>query len=225
MDFLLSIWDLIVHLDKHLATLVQNYGLWIYAILFAIIFCETGLVIAPFLPGDSLLFIAGALAAAGTTSDGIDVHLLVAILIAAAVLGDAVNYQIGAWLGPRIFKDNNARYLKRAHLEKAHAFYEKWGGMAIILARFTPFLRTYVPFVAGMSHMSYRKFALYNIAGGVIWVAALTYLGYFFGNIPWVKANQGFMVIGIVVASLIPVLIGVLKSRPQSGAAEINRAD
>ena len=225
MDFLLSIWDLIVHLDKHLATLVQTYGLWIYAILFAIIFCETGLVIAPFLPGDSLLFIAGALAAAGTTSDGIDVHLLVAILIAAAVLGDAVNYQIGAWLGPRIFKDDNARYFKRAHLEKAHAFYEKWGGMAIILARFTPFLRTYVPFVAGMSRMSYRKFALYNITGGVIWVAALTYLGYFFGNIPWVKANQGFMVIGIVIASLIPVLIGVLKSRPQSGAAEINRAD
>jgi membrane-associated protein len=225
MDFLLSIWDLIVHLDKHLATLVQTYGLWIYAILFAIIFCETGLVIAPFLPGDSLLFIAGALAAAGTASDGIDVHLLVAILIAAAVLGDAVNYQIGAWLGPRIFKDDNARYLKRAHLEKAHAFYEKWGGMAIILARFTPFLRTYVPFVAGMSRMSYRKFALYNITGGVIWVAALTYLGYFFGNIPWVKANQGFMVIGIVIASLIPVLIGVLKSRPQSGAAEINRAD
>jgi len=225
MDFLLSIWDLIVHLDKHLATLVQTYGLWIYAILFAIIFCETGLVIAPFLPGDSLLFIAGALAAAGTTSDGIDVYLLVAILIAAAVLGDAVNYQIGAWLGPRIFKDDNARYLKRAHLEKAHAFYEKWGGMAIILARFTPFLRTYVPFVAGMSRMSYRKFALYNITGGVIWVAALTYLGYFFGNIPWVKANQGFMVIGIVIASLIPVLIGVIKSRPQSGAAEINRAD
>ncbi len=216
MDFLLSIWDLIVHLDKHLAMLVQTYGVWIYAILFVIIFCETGLVIAPFLPGDSLLFIAGALAAAGTASNGIDVHILVAILIAAAVLGDAVNYQIGAWLGPRIFKDDDARYLKRAHLDKANAFYEQWGGIAIILARFTPFLRTYVPFVAGMSRMSYRKFALYNITGGVIWVASLTYLGYFFGNIPWVKANQGFMVIGIVIASLIPVLIGVLKSRQQS---------
>lgn len=209
MDLLLSFWDFFLHLDKHLAMLVQNYGPWIYAILFAIIFCETGLVIAPFLPGDSLLFIAGALAAGG----GMDVHILVVLLIIAAVLGDAVNYQIGAWLGPRIFKNDDARFLKKSHLEKAHAFYEKWGGAAIILARFTPFLRTYVPFVAGMSKMSYRKFALYNITGGVIWVASLTYLGYFFGNIPWVKANQGFMVIGIVIVSLIPVLIGVVKSR------------
>jgi membrane-associated protein len=215
MDLLLSFWDLIVHLDKHLAMLVQNYGPWIYAILFAIIFCETGLVITPFLPGDSLLFIAGALAATG----GMDVHILVALLIVAAVLGDAVNYQIGAWAGPKIFKDDNARFLKKAHLEKAHAFYEKWGGAAIILARFTPFLRTYVPFVAGMSRMSYRKFALYNITGGIVWVASLTYLGYFFGNIPWVKANQGFMVIGIVIVSLIPVLIGVIKSRTSTKSA------
>jgi membrane-associated protein len=209
MDLLLSFWDIIVHLDKHLAMLVQNYGPWIYAILFAIIFCETGLVVTPFLPGDSLLFIAGALAATG----GMDVHILVVLLIVAAVLGDAVNYQVGAWAGPKIFKDDNARYLKKAHLEKAHAFYEKWGGAAIILARFTPFLRTYVPFVAGMSRMSYRKFSLYNITGGIIWVASLTYLGYFFGNIPWVKANQGFMVIGIVIVSLIPVFIGIIKSR------------
>ena len=212
MDLLLSFWDIIVHLDKHLAMLVQNYGLWIYAILFVIIFCETGLVITPFLPGDSLLFIAGALAATG----GMDVHILVALLIVAAVLGDAVNYQVGAWAGPRIFKDDNARYLKKSHLDKAHAFYEKWGGAAIILARFTPFLRTYVPFVAGMSRMSYRQFALYNITGGIVWVASLTYLGYFFGNIAWVKANQGFMVIGIVIVSLIPVLIGVIKSRGNS---------
>ena len=212
MDLLLSFWDIIVHLDKHLAMLVQNYGTWIYAILFVIIFCETGLVITPFLPGDSLLFIAGALAATG----GMDVHILVALLIVAAVLGDAVNYQVGAWAGPRIFKDDNARYLKKSHLDKAHAFYEKWGGAAIILARFTPFLRTYVPFVAGMSRMSYRKFALYNITGGMVWVASLTYLGYFFGNIAWVKANQGFMVIGIVIVSLIPVLIGVVKSRGNS---------
>lgn len=214
MDLLLSFWDIIVNLDKHLAMLVQNYGPWIYAILFAIIFCETGLVVTPFLPGDSLLFIAGALAATG----GMDVHLLVALLIVAAVLGDAVNYQVGAWAGPKIFKDDNARYLKKSHLDKAHAFYEKWGGAAIILARFTPFLRTYVPFVAGMSRMSYPKFALYNITGGIIWVASLTYLGYFFGNIAWVKANQGFMVIGIVIVSLIPVLIGVINSRGKSRA-------
>jgi membrane-associated protein len=209
MDLILSLWDLIVHLDKHLATMVQNYGVWIYAILFAIVFCETGLVVTPFLPGDSLLFIAGALAAGG----GMDVNLLVVLLIIAAVLGDAVNYAIGAWIGPRMFKDDNARFLKKSHLEKAHAFYEKWGGAAIILARFTPFLRTYVPFVAGMSRMTYAKFALYNVVGGVVWVASLTYLGYFFGNIPWVKANQGFMVIGIVIVSLLPVLIGVLKAR------------
>jgi membrane-associated protein len=215
MDLLLSFWDFFLHLDKHLAMLVQDYGPWIYAILFAIIFCETGLVIAPFLPGDSLLFIAGALAATG----GMDVHIVVVLLIIAAVLGDAVNYQIGAWLGPRIFKDDNARYLKKSHLEKAHAFYEKWGGAAIILARFTPFLRTYVPFVAGMSRMSYRKFALYNVTGGVIWVASLTYLGYFFGNIPWVKSNQGFMVIGIVIVSLIPVFVGIIKSRTSTKSA------
>ena len=215
MDLLLSFWDIIVHLDKHLAMLVQNYGPWIYAILFLIIFCETGLVITPFLPGDSLLFIAGALAATG----GMDVHIVVVLLIIAAVLGDAVNYQIGAWAGPKIFKDDNARFLKKAHLAKAHAFYEKWGGAAIILARFTPFLRTYVPFVAGMSRMSYRKFALYNITGGIIWVASLTYLGYFFGNIPWVKANQGYMVIGIVIVSLIPVLIGIIKSRTSTKSA------
>ena len=215
MDLLLSFWDIIVHLDKHLAMLVQNYGPWIYAILFLIIFCETGLVITPFLPGDSLLFIAGALAATG----GMDVHIVVVLLIIAAVLGDAVNYQIGAWAGPKIFKDDNARFLKKAHLAKAHAFYEKWGGAAIILARFTPFLRTYVPFVAGISRMSYRKFALYNITGGIIWVASLTYLGYFFGNIPWVKANQGYMVIGIVIVSLIPVLIGIIKSRTSTKSA------
>ena len=212
MEILLSAWDLIVHLDKHLALLVQNYGPWVYVILFAIVFCETGLVVAPFLPGDSLLFIAGALAAIG----GMDVNLLVVVLIIAAVLGDAVNFQIGARLGPKVFKDNEAKYLKRDHLEKAHAFYEKWGGAAIILARFTPFLRTYVPFVAGMARMTYAKFAAYNIAGGILWVASLTYIGFFFGNIPWIKANQGFIVIGIIVLSLIPVMIGALKSRAES---------
>lgn len=212
MDILLSAWDLIAHLDKHLALLVQNYGAWIYLILFAIIFCETGLIVAPFLPGDSLLFIAGALAAVG----GMDVNLLVVVLIIAAVLGDAVNFQVGAWLGPKVFKDNEARFLKRDHLEKAHAFYEKWGGAAIILARFTPFLRTYVPFVAGMARMTYGKFAAYNISGGILWVASLTYIGFFFGNIPWIKANQGFIVIGIIVLSLIPVVIGALKSRAES---------
>ena len=218
MDFLLSIWDLILHLDKHLAMLLQNYGPWVYVILFAIIFCETGLVVTPFLPGDSLLFIAGALAATNSANGamGLDIHLLVILLMIAAVLGDALNYFIGAWAGPKLFKDNNARFLKRDHLDKAHDFYEKWGGAAILLARFTPFLRTYVPFVAGMSRMTYAKFALYNIAGGVVWVASLTYLGYFFGNIAWVKANQGFLVIGIIVLSLMPVAIGFIKAKMQA---------
>ena len=217
MNFFLSIWDLVLHLDKHLAMLLQNYGPWVYAILFAIIFCETGLVVTPFLPGDSLLFIAGALAATSSANGamGLDIHLLVILLMIAAVLGDALNYFIGAWAGPKLFKDNNARFLKRDHLDKAHDFYEKWGGAAIILARFTPFLRTYVPFVAGMSRMTYPKFALYNIAGGVVWVASLTYLGYFFGNIAWVKANQGFLVIGIIVLSLMPVAIGFIKAKMQ----------
>jgi membrane-associated protein len=215
MDLLLSAWDLIAHLDTHLALLVQNYGAWVYAILFLIVFCETGLVVAPFLPGDSLLFIAGALAATG----GMDVNLLVAVLIVAAVLGDAVNFHIGAWLGPKVFKDNEAKYLKRDHLDKAHAFYEKWGGAAIILARFTPFLRTYVPFVAGIARMTYAKFAFFNIVGGVLWVASLTYIGFFFGNIPWIKTNQGFVVIAIIVLSLIPVVIGALKSRAESRQA------
>jgi membrane-associated protein len=211
MDAFLSLWDLFVHLDKHLAVLVQNYGLWIYAILFAIIFCETGLVVMPFLPGDSLLFIAGAIAAAG----GMNVHLLVILLIVAAVLGDAVNYHVGRWLGPRMFRDDSARFLKRSHLEKAHEFYEKWGGVAIIMARFAPFLRTYVPFVAGMSRMTYAKFALYNVTGGILWVGLVTYLGYFFGNIPWVKSNQGLVSIGIIAVSLIPVLIGLIKARQE----------
>lgn len=214
MDFLLSIWDLIVHLDKHLAVLIQNYGIWVYVILFAIIFCETGLVVTPFLPGDSLLFIAGTLAAVSSTPGNVlDVNVMVVLLIIGAILGDALNYRIGAWVGPKFFRDNNARFLKKEHLDRAHAFYEKWGGAAIIMARFTPILRTYVPFVAGMSRMTYGKFALYNIAGGAVWVASLTYLGYFFGNIPWVKANQGFIVIGIIVISVLPVFVVALNER------------
>ena len=215
MEWLLMAVDVVLHLNRYLEGWVTQYGVWIYAILFLIIFAETGLVVAPFLPGDSLLFIAGGLAAAG----GMDVHLLVFVLIIAAILGDAVNYRVGAWIGPSVFKDNNAKYLKRDHLDKAHDFYEKWGGAAIILARFTPFLRTYVPFVAGLSRMTYAKFSLFNITGGCLWVASLTYLGYFFGNIPWVKSNQGLVVIGIVVLSLIPVVYGVLKARAAGPSA------
>jgi membrane-associated protein len=209
MELLLTAIDVVLNLNRYLAGWVTEYGPWIYAILFLVVFAETGLIVTPFLPGDSLLFIAGSLAAAG----GMDVHLLVFVLTVAAILGDAVNYRVGAWLGPSLFKDNNARYLKRDYLDKAHDFYEKWGGFAIILARFTPFLRTYVPFVAGMSRMTYAKFATYNVTGGILWVASLTYLGYFFGNIPWIKTNQGLVVIGIVILSLLPAIYGLVKSR------------
>jgi membrane-associated protein len=216
MELLLTAIDVVLNLNRYLAGWVTEYGPWIYAILFLVIFAETGLIVTPFLPGDSLLFIAGALAAAG----GMDVHLLVVLLIIAAILGDAVNYRVGAWLGPSLFKDNDARYLKREYLDKAHDFYEKWGGLAIILARFTPFLRTYVPFVAGMSRMTYAKFATYNVVGGILWVASLTYLGYFFGNIPWVKANQGLVVIGIVILSLLPAIYGLIRSRSGNSSGD-----
>ncbi len=209
MELLLTAIDVVLNLNRYLEGWVTAYGPWIYLILFIVIFAETGLIVTPFLPGDSLLFIAGSLAAAG----GMDVHLLVFVLTVAAILGDAVNYRVGAWMGPNLFKDNNARYLKREYLDRAHDFYEKWGGFAIILARFTPFLRTYVPFVAGLSRMTYAKFATYNIVGGILWVASLTYLGYFFGNIPWIKANQGLVVIGIIIVSLLPAIYGLIKSR------------
>jgi membrane-associated protein len=209
LDILLSAWDLIVHLDKHLALLVQNYGGWVYLILFAIVFCETGLVVTPFLPGDSLLFIAGSLVAVGD----LNVHVLVLLLFVAAVLGNLSNYAIGHFFGQRFFVDRNARFLNPEYLQKTHAFYEKWGPAAVIVARFAPFLRTYVPFVAGMGAMSRTAFVTYTVIGAAAWVGALVYLGYFFGNIPWIKANQGFLVIGIVLLSLLPVAIGIIKAR------------
>jgi len=202
--------DVILHLDVHLLEWVEAYGVWIYAILFAIIFSETGFVVTPFLPGDSLLFVAGAIAASGA---GLNVHLVAVTLIVAAVLGNSVNYAIGRWLGGTFFKDRGSKWLNPAHLEKAHAFYERHGGKAVVISRFLPIVRTYVPFVAGMAAMSAKTYTAYNVAGGVLWVGLLTYAGYFFGNIPWIKGNLTAIIIGIVVVSLLPLVYAYFKNR------------
>ena len=199
--------DLVLHLDVHLLRMVAEYGVWIYAILFAIIFCETGLVVTPFLPGDSLLFVAGAIAAA----DQLDVNLLFALLASAAFLGNLANYAIGRWLGKRFFTDGGSRWLNPKHLEKANAFYKRHGGSAVIISRFMPVIRTYVPFVAGLASMHARQYAMFNAVGAVLWVGGLTYAGYFFGNIPWVRGNLTAIILGIVAVSLLPLAWALLK--------------
>ena len=209
MEWLSAAVDLVLHLDRHLAVWIAAYGGWIYLILFVIIFAETGLVVAPFLPGDSLLFIAGSLAALG----GMDVHLLVLLLFTAAVLGNVCNYEIGRYFGARFFVNDRARFLNPKHLERTHAFFERWGAAAVVLARFVPFLRTYVPFVAGMANMTRAKYIAYTVIGAAVWVGSLVYLGYFFGNIPWVKQNQGLLVIGIIVLSVLPIVIAAVKAK------------
>ena len=201
--------DIVLHLDAHLLGMVETYGAWVYAILFAIIFSETGFVVTPFLPGDSLLFVAGAISAAGA----MNVHLLAAVLVAAAVLGNSVNYGIGRWLGKRFFTDSGSRWLNPAHLEKAHAFYERHGASAVVISRFLPIVRTYVPFVAGMAAMDARRYTAYNAFGGVLWVGSLLYAGFFFGNIPWIRGNLTAIIIGIVVVSLLPLAVAYARGR------------
>ena len=211
----MELLDIILHLDVHLVRWVEAYGIWIYAILFAIIFSETGFVVTPFLPGDSLLFVAGAIAATGA----MNVHLLAALLIAAAILGNSVNYAIGRWLGRTFFRDRGSKWLNPAHLEKAHAFYERHGGKAIVISRFLPIVRTYVPFVAGMAAMEAKLYTAYNVAGGVLWVASLLYAGYFFGNIPWIKGNLTAIIVGIIVVSLLPLVFAYFKNRASRARA------
>ena len=209
MELLLSGWDLLVHLDRHLATLLQQHGAWVYLLLFAIIFCETGLVVTPFLPGDSLLFIAGALAAGGE----IDVHLLALLLVAAAVLGNTVNYSIGRFIGPKVFHWEESRFFNRRALDRAHAFYEKHGGKTIVITRFVPILRTFAPFVAGIARMTYLNFTAYNLAGALAWVLSLLYAGYWFGNVPFVKQNLTWVILGIVVLSVTPLAFEYVRQR------------
>jgi len=206
---LASLIDFILHIDQHLIELTQTYGLWIYAILFLIVFCETGLVVTPFLPGDSLLFAAGAVAALG----GMNVHIAAALLLAAAVIGDAVNFAIGKYFGEKLFAKPDSRVFKREYLDKTHAFYEKYGGKTIILARFVPIVRTFAPFVAGMGDMHYGRFIRYNIIGALVWVGLLTYAGYFFGELPAVKNNFGLVVIGIIVVSVLPMAVEIAKAK------------
>jgi len=209
VELLLSGWDLLVHLDRHLAALLQQHGAWVYPLLFAIIFCETGLVVTPFLPGDSLLFVAGALAAAG----GIDVHLLAPLLVAAAVLGNTVNYSIGYFLGPKVFHWEQSRFFNRKALERTHAFYERHGGKTIVITRLVPILRTFAPFVAGIARMTYVRFTAYNLAGALAWVLALLYAGYWFGNVPFVKQKLTWVILGIIVLSLIALAIEYFRHR------------
>ena len=209
-----SIIDVFLHLDTHLTEFVAAYGRWVYALLFLIIFAETGLVVTPILPGDSLLFAAGALAATGS----LDIRLLLILLILAAILGDAVNYAVGKAVGPRIFRSIDRaswwqRLLNREHLARAHEFFEKYGGKAIILGRFVPIVRTFVPFVAGAGTMTYPMFALFNVTGAVIWVGICTLGGYAFGNVPVVRDNFSLVAIGIVLVSVIPIAIEYLKRR------------
>ena len=206
---LASLIDFILHIDQHLIELTQTYGLWIYAILFLIVFCETGLVVTPFLPGDSLLFAAGAVAALG----GMNVHIAAALLLAAAVIGDAVNFAIGKYFGEKLFAKPDSRVFKREYLDKTHAFYEKYGGKTIILARFVPIVRTFAPFVAGMGNMHYGRFIRYNIIGALMWVGLLTYAGYFFGELPVVKNNFGLVAIGIIVVSVLPMAVEIAKAK------------
>ena len=209
MEYLAAFIDIVLHLDKHLAVLVQQYGTWIYAILFVIIFSETGFVVTPFLPGDSLLFVAGALAALG----GMNIGVLLAVLIAAAALGNMLNYQIGRFLGPKVFQWQGSRFFNRSALDKTHAFYDKHGGKTLVISRFLPLFRTFAPFVAGIGAMSYPRFTLFNLIGAVSWVGLLALAGYFFGNLPWVQKNLSAVILGIIAVSLVPVVIGWWQQR------------
>jgi len=204
-----TVIDFILHIDQHLTSLSAQYGMWIYAILFLIIFCETGLVATPFLPGDSLLFAAGGIAAVG----GMNIHIMVLILLVAAILGDAVNFMIGKYFGAKLFSNPDSKIFRRAYLEKTHAFYEKHGGKTIIIARFVPIVRTFAPFVAGMGDMHYGRFIRYNIIGALAWVLLFSYLGYFFANIPLVKNNLGLVLGAIIVISILPAIIEIVRAK------------
>lgn len=211
MELVTQFMDIVLHLDKYLAVLVQQYGLWIYGILFFIVFAETGFVVTPFLPGDSLLFVAGALAAIG--EGGMDIFVLMGVLSVAAILGNMTNYQIGRFLGPKVFNWESSRLFNKSALVKTHAFYERHGGKTLVLSRFLPLFRTFAPFVAGIGAMSYAKFTFFNLVGAIAWVVSLSLAGFWLGNIAWVKQNLSMIIIAIVVSSLIPIGIGYLKTR------------
>jgi membrane-associated protein len=205
IDLAKKLIDFILHIDRHLAEIIASYGVWTYAVLFLIIFAETGLVVTPFLPGDSLLFAAGAFSAKPET--GLNIHLMALLLLVAAVLGDTVNYWVGSKLGPAVFKREDSFLLRKKHLDRAHAFFAKYGGRAIILARFVPIVRTFVPFVAGVGTMTYGRFLLFNVIGGFVWVYFFSYAGYLFGNQPFVQKNFKLVILAIIIVSVIPMVV------------------
>lgn len=216
MEFIGKLVDLFLHLDKHLNDIIAQYGTWTYLILFLIVFCETGLVVLPFLPGDSLLFAAGAFAALGS----LNVFWLFVLLSIAAIAGDTINYWLGYWLGPKVFHRENVRFLNKKHLKRTHAFYEKYGGKTIIIARFIPIVRTFAPFVAGIGSMTYWRFIAYNVIGGIAWVAICVFSGYKFGNLEVVKKNFSLVIVAIVLISVLPMLIEYFRHRSRKQGSE-----
>ncbi len=215
MDLPALLIDFVLHVDVHLATFVQTYGQWVYALLFLIIFVETGLVVMPFLPGDSLLFVVGAMCGAGL----MDLPMSMGLLTAAAILGNQSNYTIGRYFGPRVFQWEDSRWFNKRAFEQAHEFYEKYGGITIVLARFMPFVRTFAPFVAGVAQMTRRKFTLYDVSGGAFWVGSLTLAGYLFGNIPWVKHNLEKIIWAAIIVPGLLVMVGAWRARAKSAGS------
>jgi membrane-associated protein len=214
-EIITFLFDFILNVDKHLAVFVQNYGAWVYALLFLVIFTETGVVVMPFLPGDSLLFVVGAMCGVGA----MNLPLSMVLLTAAAILGDQVNYSIGRWVGPRVWQWENSRWFNRRAFEQAHAFYERYGGITIVLARFMPFVRTFVPFVAGVSEMNRAKFTFYNVVGAVIWVVGLTLAGYLFGNLPWVKEHLEKIIWALIIVPGLMAMFGAWRAKRNADKA------
>jgi membrane-associated protein len=217
MDILAFLVDFVLHVDKHLFSFVQDYGTWVYALLFLIIFVETGVVVMPFLPGDSLLFVVGALCGAGLMS----LPLTLALLTAAAILGNQSNYAIGRYFGPRVFKWENSRFFNKRAFDQAHEFYERYGGITIVVARFMPFLRTFAPFVAGVAQMTRSKFTFYDVTGGALWVGGITTAGYLFGNLPWVKENLDKIIWAAILIPGMIVLFGAWRARRKAAASAV----
>ena len=218
MEYIQYLIDFILHIDLHMKEMVADYGIWVYAILFLILFCETGLVVTPFLPGDSLLFVAGTLAA--LPSNDLNIHIMVLLMITAAIIGDAVNYTIGHFFGERLFRNPDSKIFRQSHLRKTHAFFETHGGKAIILARFVPIVRTFAPFVAGMSKMSYRHFAMFNVIGAIVWVVLFAYAGYIFGETKIVQENLKLLIVAIIFISILPGIIEVWRHRRAAKKAQ-----
>ncbi len=215
MEMILKFFDMLLHLDKYIDLLIRDYGMWTYLIFFIIVFCETGLVVTPFLPGDSLLFVAGTFAALGS----LNLTWLLVLLTIAAILGDTINYWIGNYIGPKVFQMQNSRVFRKEYLDRTHQFYEKYGPITIVIGRFIPIIRTFAPFLAGVGSMTYGKFLVYNVVGGILWIASFTLGGYFFGNLPFVKKNFTLVIVAIIVISVMPTVIEYLRQRRQAKAA------